>query len=70
MKPDSDIAMPTQKRGHFKNALIRIALLQREENSELDFVQDNWHFTFFFAGVVNAFYYGRSGGGRCRVYRP
>lgn len=47
MKPDSDIAMPTQKRGHFKNALIRIALLQREENSELDFVQDNWHFTFF-----------------------
>jgi lipopolysaccharide/colanic/teichoic acid biosynthesis glycosyltransferase len=47
MKTDTDIAMPAQKRGALKDSTIHIAVLQIEEVEQSDFVQDNWHFSYF-----------------------
>lgn len=47
MKTDTDIVVPTQKRGYFRDSDIHIAVLQVEGQSQSDFVQDNWHFSYF-----------------------
>lgn len=47
MKTDSDIALPAQKRGTFKDSNIHVALLQLENQVQSDFVQDNWHFSSY-----------------------
>lgn len=47
MKTDSDLALPTQKRDAFNNSTIHVAVLQIAENEKSDFIQDNWHFSYF-----------------------
>ena len=47
MKTDTDIAVPTQKKGFLKDSTIHIAVLQIGEQAQSDFVQDNWHFSYF-----------------------
>jgi lipopolysaccharide/colanic/teichoic acid biosynthesis glycosyltransferase len=47
MKTETEVIVPSLKHKSPQDALIHIAVLQTEEKSQPDFVQDNWHFIYF-----------------------
>lgn len=47
MKTDTEFILSNPKRGSFKDAIIRIGVLQSNSDNQADFVQDKWHFSFF-----------------------